>query len=209
MQVGPYCLKNALFLAPMVGVTDRPFRQLCRGLGAGMALSEMVSSLAIHGRTRACGFQGAAEFDTVAAVKASVGIRVISNGDMGTPAKASKVLESAGAVALMIARAAQGNPWIFREIHPHPRTRGNLAPPGIPKVRNTLLPQTREFYACCGRYLGVRVARKHLSWYTKGRPGGAQFRRAVNRAQTRDEQQALIRDLCNGLEAGTEAPMVG
>ncbi len=289
MRIGPYKLKNNLFLAPMAGVTDRPFRSLCRRLGAGMAASEMVSSnsllwgskktlrradhtgeddpravqivgsdpammaqaarynvdngaqiidinmgcpakkicnvyagsalmqneklvaeileavvksvdvpvtlkirtgwdrankngpaiarvaensgiqaLAVHGRTRADAFQGEAEYDTIAAIKAVVKIPVIANGDIGTPEKAALVLARTGADGLMIGRAAQGNPWIFREIEHYLATGEKLAPPPVTEVRDTLLDHLETLYAFYGEYSGVRMARKHISWYSKG-----------------------------------------
>ena len=329
MRIGPYSLKGEVILAPMAGVTDRPFRQLCKQLGASLAVSEMVSSnavlwgskktrrrldhggeiepravqiagaeprllaeaacynvehgaqiidinmgcpakkvcnvkagsallrdeglvgrildavvgavdvpvtlkmrtgwdrehrnaeriagiaeqagvqaLAIHGRTRACGFSGKAEFDTIAAVKAAVRIPVIANGDITTPARAKQLLVSTRADAVMIGRAAQGNPWIFRETDHYLRTGLHLPLPSITEVRETLLHHLAQLYAFYGEYTGLRVARKHLSWYTRGRPGGAQFRQAVNRAETCEEQQRLVRDFFDGLQAGVGQPKV-
>ncbi len=314
MKIGPYQLRNNLFLAPMAGVTDRPFRMLCRRLGAGMAASEMVSSnsllwgsektrrradhagedepravqivgsdpammaeaarvnvergaqiidinmgcpakkicnvfagsalmqneklvseiltavvgtvavpvtlkirtgwdsthkngvaiarraedcgiqaLAVHGRTRADLFQGDAEYDTIAAIKARVKIPVIANGDITTPEKAAQVLRHTGADGVMVGRAAQGNPWIFREISHFLATGERLAPPPVSEVRDTLLQHLDNLYAFYGEHTGVRVARKHISWYSKGLVGGAAFRHSVNRAATVAEQLALTR----------------
>ncbi len=310
MQIGPYTLSNPLILAPMAGVTDRPFRQLCRRLGAGMAVSEMVSSnsllwgsektrrradhrgepdprsvqimgadpqmmaeaarynadngaqiidinmgcpakkvcnvaagsallrdealvgrildavvgaveipvtlkirtgwdtanrnavaiariaesagiqaLAIHGRTRACAYRGEAEYDTIAAVKAAVGLPVIANGDIGTPEKAKRVLEHTQADAVMIGRAAQGRPWIFREVEHYLRTGERLAEPPLSEVRDILLGHLEALYDFYGEHTGLRVARKHIAWYSKGQPKGAAFRQAVNKVETVEEQR--------------------
>ncbi len=329
MRIGPYQLNNCLILAPMAGVTDRPFRQLCRELGAGMAVSEMVSSnplnrgtrktrwrldhsgeseprvvqiagadpatmaqaarhnadngaqvidinmgcpakkvcnvmagsallkdeglvgrilatvvaavevpvtlkvrtgwdrehrnavtiariaedagvqaLAIHGRTRACGFKGEAEFETTAAVKAEVRIPVIANGDIRSPQKARDVLAYTGADAVMIGRAAQGNPWVFREVDHYLRTGRELPPPSLAEVRDTLLTHVRGLYGFYGEYTGVRVARKHLAWYSKGRKGGGMFRFSVNRAETREAQERTIREFLDSQELGAELAKV-
>ena len=315
MRIGSYHLKNNLFLAPMAGVTDRPFRQLCRQLGAGMAASEMVSSnsllwgsektlrranhdgedeprtvqiagaipammaqaarlnvdrgaqiidinmgcpakkvcnvlagsallqneilvgqildavvgsvdvpvtlkirtgwdrahkngvtiariaesagiqaLAVHGRTRADAYQGDAEYDTIAAIKSHVKIPVVANGDITTPEKAAYVLRHTGADGVMIGRAAQGNPWIFREIAHFLETGKHLAPPPVAEVRHTLLAHLENLYAFYGEYTGVRMARKHISWYSKGLVGGAAFRNSVNRVETTAEQVVMVGD---------------
>jgi tRNA-dihydrouridine synthase B len=315
MQIGPYKLANPLILAPMAGVTDRPFRQLCKKLGAGMAVSEMVSSnsllwgsektkrranhsgetdpravqimgadprmmaeaarynadngaqiidinmgcpakkvcnvaagsallqdeqlvgsildavvgavqvpvtlkirtgwdtdhrngvaiariaesagiqsLAIHGRTRACAYKGEAEYDTIAAIKAAIGIPVVANGDITTPEKAKAVLDYTQADAVMIGRAAQGRPWIFREIDHYLNTGEKLAEPGVAEVRDILLEHLHNLYAFYGEYTGVRMARKHISWYSKGQRHGAAFRQAVNRVETVEEQLQITKD---------------
>jgi len=315
MRIGPYTLKNNLFLAPMAGVTDRPFRVLCRRLGAGMAASEMVASnsllygsaktrrradhtgepepravqivgsdpammaeaarvnvghgaqiidinmgcpakkicnvyagsallqdeklvadilnavvasanvpvtlkirtgwdrahkngaciarlaedcgvqaLAVHGRTRADLFQGDAEYDTIAAIKQAARIPVIANGDIASPEKAKYVFDHTGADGVMIGRAAQGNPWIFREIAHYLATGTKLAPPPVTEVRDVLLEHLENLYAFYGTHTGVCVARKHISWYSKGLVGGALFRNRVNRVETVAEQLALTRD---------------
>jgi tRNA-dihydrouridine synthase B len=313
MHIGPFHLRNNLVVAPMAGVTDRPFRQLCKSMGAGMAVSEMVASnsllrgsektrrranhegevdpiavqiagadpqmladaarynvdqgaqiidinmgcpakkvcnvmagsallkdeplvgrildtvvaavdapitlkirtgwdrdnrnaiavarlaeragiqaLAIHGRTRACGFSGHAEYDTIAAVKAAVGIPVIANGDISTPAKVKEVLEYTKADAVMIGRAAQGRPWMFREIQHYLETGSALPPPEVEEIRRVLLAHLDELYEFYGEHTGVRVARKHISWYTKGLAGSAVFRHAMNRLETCAEQRAAV-----------------
>lgn len=313
MKIGPYQLKNNLIVAPMAGVTDRPFRQLCKRMGAGMAVSEMVTSnsllygsaktlrranhdgevepiavqiagadpnllaeaarynvdlgaqiidinmgcpakkicnvmagsallqdeilvariletvvsavnvpvtlkirtgwnrdnrnainvariaeasgiqsLAIHGRTRACGYSGEAEYDTIAAVKAHIRIPVIANGDITTPEKARYVLDHTGADAVMIGRAAMGRPWIFREIWHYLQTGGHLPPPEVGEIHRVLLAHLHDLYGFYGEYTGLRMARKHISWYTKGLVGSASFRHAMNQLSTVDEQIAAV-----------------
>jgi tRNA-dihydrouridine synthase B len=309
MQIGSHVLKNKLIVAPMAGVTDRPFRQLCKDMGAGMAVSEMVSSnsllwgsaktqrranhdgevspisvqiagadpkmlataaqynaengaqiidinmgcpakkicnvmagsallqdeklvgrildavvkavdvpvtlkirtgwdkqhknalsvahiaehagiqaLAIHGRTRACGYTGIAEYDTIAAVKAAVKIPVIANGDITTPEKAKQILAYTQADAIMIGRAAQGRPWIFREIDHYLTTGEHLEAPEVSEIHRVLINHLYDLYEFYGEYSGVRIARKHISWYTKGLAGSASFRHAMNLLQTSDQQ---------------------
>lgn len=325
MLIGPYELRNNLVLAPMAGVTDRPFRQLCKQLGAGLAVSEMVSSnsllwgsaktlrradhageaepksvqiagaeprmmaeaarhnvangaqiidinmgcpakkvcnvmagsallqdedlvkrildavvnavavpvtlkirtgwdkshrngiriaalaeqagiqaLAVHGRTRACGYTGEAEYDTIRAIKQSVRIPVIANGDIRTPEKARDVLRHTGADAVMIGRAAQGRPWIFREIDHYLATGRHLPEPSIEEIRGIMLGHLHNLYAFYGDSTGVRVARKHISWYSKGQPGGAVFRDRVNRLETVAEQLALTQEFFARLADGKE-----
>jgi tRNA-dihydrouridine synthase B len=321
MRIGPYQLANNLFLAPMAGVTDRPYRQLCRNLGAGMAVSEMVSSnalvwgnqktikriqhegetgpvsvqivgaepqmlaeaarfnveqgaqiidinmgcpakkvcntmagsallqneslvaeiletvvkavevpvtlkirtgwdkdnrnapriahiaemsgiqaLAIHGRTRACAYKGEAEYETIARVKQDVAIPVIANGDITSPQKAKQVLEQTGVDGIMIGRAAQGNPWIFREIAHYLET-GELMPrPTIQEIRNTLVGHMQNLYAFYGEYSGVRIARKHISWYSKGQRDGNQFRQMVYQVESSKEQITMIENYFAELE---------
>ncbi len=320
MKIGPYTLSNQLILAPMAGVTDRPFRQLCKKLGAGMAVSEMVSSnsllwgsektkrranhdgetdprsvqimgadpqmmadaarynadngaqiidinmgcpakkicnvaagsallqnetlvghildavvgavhipitlkirtgwdtdnrngvriariaesagiqsLAVHGRTRTCAYKGEAEYDTIASIKAAVNIPVIANGDINTPEKAKKVLEYTQADAVMIGRAAQGRPWIFREINHYLTTGEKLPEPTLKEVRDILLEHLQNLYAFYGEYTGVRMARKHISWYSKGQQHGGAFRQAVNRVETVAEQLQITKDFFDTL----------
>jgi tRNA-dihydrouridine synthase B len=313
MYIGPFQLKNNLIVAPMAGVTDRPFRQVCKTMGAGMAVSEMVASqsllwgsektrrranhegevdpiavqiagadprmlaeaarynvdqgaqiidinmgcpakkvcnvmagsallnneplvgrilaavvaavavpvtlkirtgwdrsnrnalqvariaqdagieaLAIHGRTRACGFSGEAEYDTIAAVKSEVKLPVIANGDIATPEKAKRVLDITGADAVMIGRAAQGRPWMFREIQHYLDTGDRLPPPEVAEIHRVLVAHLNDLYEFYGEFTGVRVARKHISWYTKGLAGSAAFRHAMNRLETCREQRAAV-----------------
>jgi len=313
VRIGPYQLKNNLIVAPMAGVTDRPFRQLCKLMGAGMAVSEMVSSnsllwgsektkrranhdgevdpisvqiagadpqmmaeaarynvdqgaqiidinmgcpakkvcnvmagsallkdeplvgrildavvgavdvpvtlkirtgwdrehrnarmvariaenagiqaLAIHGRTRACGYTGHAEYDTIAAVKAEIRIPLIANGDITTPERVKHVLEYTGADAVMIGRAAQGRPWMFREISHFLEHGSHLPPPEVAEIHRVLLGHLHDLYDFYGEHTGVRVARKHISWYTKGLAGSASFRHGMNQLQSCGEQLEAV-----------------
>jgi tRNA-dihydrouridine synthase B len=315
MQIGPYKLKNNLIVAPMAGVTDRPFRMLCKRMGAGMAVSEMVASnsllygsektkrranhegeadpisvqivgadpkmlaeaarynvgqgaqiidinmgcpakkicnamagsallqneklvaeileavvkavevpvtlktrtgwdrnnrnavriasiaeesgiqaLALHGRTRACGYSGDAEYDTIAAVKSRVSIPIIANGDITTPEKARHVLKYTGADAVMIGRAAQGRPWLFREIAHYLETGAHLPAPRVSEIQGILLAHLQDLYDFYGEYTGIRMARKHISWYTRGMANSAQFRHGMNRLESRAEQLQAVRD---------------
>lgn len=313
MQIGSYVLRNNIFVAPMAGVTDRPFRQLCKELGAGYAVSEMAASnpklwetekstrrtnhegemepkavqiagadpqmladcarhnvdkgaqiidinmgcpvkkvcnawcgsallqheslvgqildavvgavdvpvtlkfrtgwdranknalniarmaeaagiqmLTLHGRTRADGYKGDAEYETIAAVKAAVNIPVVANGDITTPEKARYVLEATGADAIMIGRAAQGRPWIFREIAHFLDTGEHLPAPLISEVRELMDAHLKAHYAFYGDYLGVRTARKHIGWYVQDLVGGEDFRQQMNLLTDCDEQLAAV-----------------
>ncbi|MFZ6756654.1 tRNA dihydrouridine synthase DusB [Undibacterium sp. Ji50W] len=313
MQIGSYVLRNNIFVAPMAGVTDRPFRQLCKELGAGYAVSEMAASnpklwetekstrrtnhegemepkavqiagadpqmlaecarhnvdkgaqiidinmgcpvkkvcnawcgsallqheglvgkildavvgavdvpvtlkfrtgwdranknalniarmaeaagiqmLTLHGRTRADGYKGDAEYDTIAAVKAAVNIPVVANGDITTPEKAKYVLQVTGADAIMIGRAAQGRPWIFREIAHFLKTGQYLPAPLISEVRELMDAHLKAHYAFYGDYLGVRTARKHIGWYMQDLVGGEEFRQQMNLLTDCDEQLAAV-----------------
>ena len=315
MQLGVHVLRNGLFAAPMAGVTDRPFRTLCRRFGAGLAISEMVSSrpelratrksrlrlehrgetgpvsvqiagadpammadaarfnaaegaqiidinmgcpakkvcnkwagsallvnenlvaaildavvaavdvpvtlkfrtgwdpehrnavrvaqlaeragvqlLTLHGRTRACGFKGHAEYATIRAVCEAVAIPVVANGDIDSPAKARAVLTATGAAALMIGRAAQGRPWIFREIAHHLATGSVLPPPRVDEARELLLAHLEDHYAFYGEFSGLRTARKHIIWYTRGLAGSTGFRQHMNTLDTTAMQMRAVTD---------------
>ena len=320
MRLGAHVLRNGLFAAPMAGVTDQPFRTLCRRFGAGLAISEMVSSrpelrgtrksrlrlehrgeaspvsvqiagadpammaeaarvnaaegaqiidinmgcpakkvcnvaagsallsdeplvarileavvgavdvpvtlkirtgpnpasrnalriariaeaagvrlLVVHGRTRACGFRGQAEFDTVAEVKAGVRIPVIANGDIGTPEEARRVLEYTGADGIMIGRAAHGRPWVFREFLYFLNEGKKLPPPAVTEMRAVALEHLEGIYALYGEELGVRIARKHIGWYTRGLPGGESFRREANKIESAPAQLVAVALFFDGL----------
>ena len=314
MQFAGFTLRNNLFVAPMAGVTDRPFRQLCKKLGAGVAVSEMVTSksllygsektqrranhdgevdpisvqiagadpammaeaarhnadrgaqiidinmgcpakkvcnvmagsalmqdealvarilnavvkavphtpvtlkfrtgwnqdnrnapviariaedcgiqaIAIHGRTRADQYRGDAEYDTIAHVKTLVRIPVIANGDITTPQKARLVLEYTGADGIMIGRAAQGRPWIFREIEHFLATGEVLPPPLVSEINQVCREHLTDLYAFYGDERGVKIARKHISWYTKGLVGSAAFRRTMNQIPDIPAQLAAV-----------------
>jgi tRNA-dihydrouridine synthase B len=309
INIGPYTLPNNLFLAPMAGVTDRPFRQLCRRLGAGMAVSEMITAnkalwaskksmlranhdgepeprsvqiagadplmlaeaaqhnvdqgahiidinmgcpakkvcnvmagsallqneklvaeilesvvnavnvpvtlkirtgwdtenrngvniakiaeqsgiqlLAVHGRTRACAYKGEAEYDTIASIKSEIDIPVIANGDITSPEKAEQVLKHTQVDGLMIGRAAQGNPWIFKQIDHYLTHKVHLPSPSLLEVRETLIEHLHTLYDFYGEYTGVRMARKHIAWYSKGLRNGNPFRQHMNTLETPQQQ---------------------
>jgi len=325
MNIGPYSLPNRYFVAPMAGVTDRPFRQLCKRLGAGYAVSEMVTSrpdlwdtlktsrranhegepgpiavqiagtepqmmmdaarynidrgaqiidinmgcpakkvcnkwagsalmqdealalqivssvvqacaphgvpvtlkmrtgwchaeknavqlaraaeaagvqmVAVHGRTREQGYQGCAEYDTIAAVKAALRIPVVANGDIDSPEKARAVLLATGADAVMVGRAAQGRPWIFREIAHFLATGEILAQPLVAEVKQLLLAHLQDHYSLYGEFAGVRTARKHIGWYLRELPGGEAFRAHVNTLAHSQAQWAAVADYFDELNA--------
>lgn len=319
MQIGPYKLDNPLILAPMAGVTDRPFRILCRNMGAAMAVSEMVTSnkqlwhtrktqlrldhsgeatprsvqiagtdpvqmaeaakfnvdngaqiidinmgcpakkvcsvmagsallrdeslvasilthvvnavdvpvtlkirtgwnpqsrnaiqiakiaedsgiqaLAVHGRTRACAFKGEAEYETISAVKSQVNIPVIANGDIDSPEKAVRILKLTGADAIMIGRAAQGRPWIFREILHYLQHGKAMAVPDADEVNKTLLIHLKNLYDFYGEVMGVRIARKHIGWYCKQHADQLNdinsFRQRINKVESADLQLKQVSD---------------
>ena len=328
MNIGPYALANQLFVAPMAGVTDRPFRQLCKKLGAAYAVSEMVTSrrdlwdtlktsrranhdgevepiavqiagtdaammadaaaynvacgaqiidinmgcpakkvcnkwagsalmqdeplalaivqavvaacaphgvpvtlkmrtgwsashknavrlarafedagvqmIAVHGRTREQGYKGFAEYDTITAVKAALKIPVVANGDIDSPEKARDVLALTGADAVMVGRAAQGRPWIFREISHFLETGTHLAPPLVAEVKRLLLDHLLDHYELYGEFSGVRTARKHIGWYVKSLPGGEAFRARMNLLESCELQIAAVADYFNGLESNMD-----
>jgi tRNA-dihydrouridine synthase B len=316
MHIGPHALANNLFVAPMAGVTDRPFRMLCKKLGAGYAVSEMVTSrrdlwdtlktsrranhegeaepiavqiagtdapmmadaaaynidrgaqiidinmgcpakkvcnkwagsalmqdetlalqiieavvaacaprnvpvtlkmrtgwcqthknalsiaraaeragvqmVTVHGRTREQGYKGFAEYDTIAEVKAALGIPVVANGDINTPEKARDVLAYTGADAVMLGRVAQGRPWIFREVAHFMATGTHLAPPLVAEVGRLLLDHLLDHYTLYGEFTGVRSARKHIGWYVKTLPGGEAFRAQMNLLDNSEAQLASV-----------------
>jgi len=321
MKIGPYEIAPNLVLAPMAGVTDKPFRMLCKRMGAGLCVSEMTTSdprfwktskslhrmdhagepapvsvqiagtdpvvlaeaarynvdhgaqiidinmgcpakkvcnvwagsallqdeplvgrileavvqavdvpvtlkirtgwdranknglniariaegagiaaLAVHGRTRADQYLGEAEYETIAAIKAALKIPVLANGDVDSPQKAREVLRKTGADALMIGRAAQGRPWIFRELAHFLATGETLAPPSPAEVCEILLGHLEHLHAFYGEEAGVRIARKHLGWYAKDRPENAAFRAVVNRAESAEAQIRLTTEYFRSLD---------
>ena len=161
-----------------------------------------IAALAVHGRTRSQKYEGFAEYDTIAAIKALVSIPVFANGDIDSSAKAREVLDYTRADALMIGRAAQGRPWIFREIAHYLATGEMLPEPGITEVRDILLGHLDALYAFYGETAGVRIARKHLGWYAKDRPENAAFRAVANAAESAHQQRRLTRDYFDALVAG-------
>jgi tRNA-dihydrouridine synthase B len=159
---------------------------------ARLAEQAGIQMLTLHGRTRADGYSGEAEYDTIAAVKASVKIPVVANGDITTPEKAKLVLEYTGADAVMIGRAAQGRPWICREIDHYLQTGTHLPPPFVLEVRALMHEHLEAHYAFYGEYLGVRTARKHIGWYVRELQGGEEFRRRMNLLESTTEQLAAV-----------------
>jgi tRNA-dihydrouridine synthase B len=151
-----------------------------------------VQALAMHGRTRACGYTGDAEYDTIRAVKAEATIPVIANGDITSPQKAKFVLDHTGADAVMIGRAAQGRPWIFREIEHFLNTGEHLPQPEVAEIHAVLLEHIHDLYAFYGDVTGVRVARKHISWYTRGLVGSSAFRHTMNQLDSVAEQLDVV-----------------
>lgn len=150
-----------------------------------------IRALAIHGRTRACRFAGSAEYDTIARIVDAVSIPVIANGDIDTPEKALEVLRLTGAAAVMIGRAAQGRPWIFRDVLSCLREGAPAAPLELPELRAIIIGHLQEMHRFYGEERGVRVARKHLSWYCRHLPDGDTYRRQVVRAESAAEQLTL------------------
>lgn len=151
-----------------------------------------IAMLTLHGRTRADGYKGDAEYDTIAAVKKSVSIPVVANGDITTPEKAKYVLDYTGADAVMVGRAAQGRPWIFREIDHYLRTGKHLPSPYVDEVRALMDEHLRAHYAFYGDYLGVRTARKHIGWYVRDLQGGEEFRQQMNLLESVQEQLLAV-----------------
>jgi tRNA-dihydrouridine synthase B len=168
---------------------------------AKIAEDHGIKSLAMHGRTRACMYTGDAEYDTIRAVKQSVGIPVIANGDITSPEKAKFVLEYTGADAVMIGRAAQGRPWIFREIEHFLKTGSHLPSPEVAEIREVLVAHLHDLYGFYGYERGVRVARKHIGWYTKGLKSSAVFRARMNTLETAQMQLEAVQQFFDELLA--------
>ena len=194
----------ARILEAVVGAVDVPVTLKIRtgwnrdnrnGLAiARIAQDAGIAALAVHGRTRADQYTGEAEYDTIAQIKAEVSIPVLANGDIDSPKKAAAVLAHTGADGLLIGRAAQGRPWIFREIAHYLRHGELLPPPSAAQVRAILLGHLEALYDFYGEEHGVRIARKHLGWYAKDHPEAAAFRTTVNAAQTAAEQYRITAD---------------
>lgn len=159
---------------------------------ARMAEQSGIAMLTLHGRTRADGYTGDAEYETIAAVKAAVSIPVVANGDIETPEKAKRVLQTTKADAVMIGRAAQGRPWIFREIDHFLRTGEYLPAPLVAEVRTLMHEHLQAHYAFYGEFMGLRTARKHIGWYVRDLAGGEEFRQHMNRLESCKEQLAAV-----------------
>ena len=189
-------------LAAVVGAVDVPVtlkfrtgwnRENKNALAiARIAEDAGIAMLTLHGRTRADGYTGDAEYDTIAAVKQSVLIPVVANGDITTPEKAKFVLDYTGADAVMVGRAAQGRPWIFREIDHFLRTGNHLPAPTVAEVRALMDEHLRAHYGFYGDYLGVRTARKHIGWYVRDLPGGEEFRQRMNLLECTEAQLEAV-----------------
>lgn len=189
-------------LAAVVGAVDVPVtlkfrtgwnRENKNALAiARIAEDAGIAMLTLHGRTRADGYTGDAEYDTIAAVKQSVAIPVVANGDITTPEKAKFVLDYTGADAVMVGRAAQGRPWIFREIDHFLQTGTHLPAPYIAEVRALMDEHLRAHYGFYGDYLGVRTARKHIGWYVRDLPGGEAFRQRMNLLECTEAQLEAV-----------------
>jgi tRNA-dihydrouridine synthase B len=169
---------------------------------ARIAESAGIAALAVHGRTRDQQYTGVAEYDTIAQIKSALRIPVMANGDIDSPQKAAFVLQATQADALLIGRAAQGRPWIFREIAHYLATGDLLPPPTLAEVREILLGHLHALHDFYGEHQGVRIARKHLGWYAKDRPENTAFRAVVNRAESAEAQIRLTSDYFDALIAG-------
>ena len=167
---------------------------------AHIAENTGIKALSIHGRTRACLYKGNAEYDTIAKVKQNIGIPVIANGDITSPEKAKYVLDYTKADAVMIGRAAQGRPWIFREIEHFLKTGEHLPLPTINEIQITTIKHVQDLYTFYGEERGLRVARKHISWYTKGLKNSAQFRASMNQIENCELQIAAINSYFESLK---------
>jgi tRNA-dihydrouridine synthase B len=178
------------------GWCDAEKNALSLALAAERAGVQMVT---VHGRTREQGYKGLAEYDTVAAVKSALQIPVVANGDIDSPEKAREVLRLTGADAVMVGRAAQGSPWIFREITHFLATGEHLAPPLVAEVRRALLEHLQDHYGLYGEYTGVRSARKHIGWYVRALPEGEAFREHMNTLETAQQQLAAVANFLDGL----------
>ena len=161
---------------------------------AQLAEAAGIQALAVHGRTRACMYKGEAEYKTIAEICRSVAIPVIANGDITTPEKARQVLEMTGAQAIMIGRAAQGRPWIFREINHYLKHKEILLPPSPEEVFNILMEHIQALHRFYGEHQGVRIARKHVGWYMQEQPSYPEFRKKFNVLDTAQAQETCIKE---------------
>ena len=163
-----------------------------------------IAMVTVHGRTREQGYKGDAEYETIAAVKRAVSVPVVANGDIDSPEKARDVLEATGADAIMIGRAAQGRPWIFREIAHFLATGETLPPPHVAEAKDWLIEHLDDHYGLYGEATGVRSARKHIGWTVQALPGGAMFRARMNTIETCAEQAAAVADWFDELAEHSE-----
>jgi len=163
-----------------------------------------VQMITVHGRTREQGYKGLAEYDTIAAVKAAVRVPVVANGDIDSPEKALEVLAATQADAVMIGRAAQGRPWIFREMVHFMATGQHLAPPLVGEVKHLLIEHLHDHYDLYGAFSGVRTARKHIGWYVKTLPGGEAFRAKMNLIEDCALQAQAVADFFDELNTHTD-----
>lgn len=168
---------------------------------AQIAESAGIQALTVHGRTRACAFTGSAEHETAGEIKAKVGIPIIANGDINTPEVAAEILNTYNVDGIMIGRAAQGNPWIFREINHYLKTGGKLASPDANEICNTLVKHVTNLHHFYGEHQGLRIARKHISWYCKQQNNAGEFRKVINRIDSANDQLSALKQFFNEQQA--------
>ena len=166
---------------------------------AKQAESAGVQMITVHGRSRDQGYKGQAEYDTIAQVKRAVSVPVVANGDIDSPQKAKQVLQHTGADAVMIGRAAQGRPWLFREIHHYLAHGTQLAPPLVAEVKRLLMHHLEDHYSLYGSFTGVRTARKHIAWYVHGLPGATEFRQHLNAIEDCQKQSLAVADFLDAI----------
>jgi tRNA-dihydrouridine synthase B len=166
---------------------------------AKQAESAGVQMITVHGRSRDQGYKGQAEYDTIAQVKRTVSVPVVANGDIDSPQKAQQVLQHTGADAVMIGRAAQGRPWLFREIHHYLAHGTQLAPPLVAEVKRLLMNHLEDHYSLYGSFTGVRTARKHIAWYVHGLPGAREFRQHLNAIEDCQKQSLAVADFLDAI----------
>ncbi|MCK5498815.1 MAG: tRNA dihydrouridine synthase DusB, partial [Gammaproteobacteria bacterium] len=169
---------------------------------AQIAENSGIQMLTVHGRTRACGFSGDAEYRTIREVKAHVSIPVIANGDINTPEKAVEILNVSGTDGIMLGRAALGNPWIFNEINHFLKTGTHLSRPRVKEIQQVMLQHLNGLYELYGEYTGVRVARKHVGWYSKHLQSGEVLRSSLNKTETVESQLLVIENYFNSINDG-------
>ena len=166
---------------------------------AKQAESAGIQMITVHGRSRDQGYKGQAEYDTIAQVKRAVSVPVVANGDIDSPQKAQQVLQHTGADAVMIGRAAQGRPWLFREIHHYLAHGTQLAPPLVAEVKRLLMHHLEDHYSLYGSFTGVRTARKHIAWYVHGLPGATEFRQHLNAIEDCQKQSLAVADFLDAI----------